>query len=392
MVSIGIVLTINVIYGLIVYSAYYIRRLLMKYKENWEETKERFIGWWNHSNIDRPLMRVVSKRKTPVEIFEEVEKSETIEDRYLDIDRKAKRLRNYCRMHNFMAESFPVLDTFLGAGSVAAYLGSELVFSSDTIWFEDCIDDLKKWGGLRYNPENTWWKKHLQMTNRARELAGEDFPVGIPDLVENMDILSSLRGAQNLCFDLMDEPELIKKYLSQIDDLYFEYYNQIYDIVKDRDGSCIYSAFSVWGPGRVAKIQCDFSAMLSPTQFREFVQPSLRKQCQKLDFSLYHLDGPDAIRHLEALMEIDELNALQWTAGAGQPDGGSEKWYTIYDQVIAANKSLWVMLSDGGINDWLENADKLVKRYGPEKLYFLFPDMEEDDALRLIAKAERDWK
>ncbi len=107
---------------------------------------------------------------------------------------------------------------------------------------------------------------------------------------------------------------------------------------------------------------------------------------------MYHLDGSAAIRHVEALMEIDELDALQWTAGAGQPDGGSEKWYSIYDQVAAANKSLWIMFSDGGINDWIESADKLVTRYGPERLYFLFPVMEEEDALRLMKKAETDWK
>ena len=57
--------------------------------------------------------------------------------------------------------------------------------------------------------------------------------------------------------------------------------------------------------------------------------PSLQQQCQKLDYTLYHLDGPDAIKHLDALMEIEELDALQWTPGAGKPDGGDELWYPI---------------------------------------------------------------
>ena len=88
--------------------------------------------------------------------------------------------------------------------------------------------------------------------------------------------------------------------------------------------------------------------------------PSLRLQCQQLDFSLYHLDGPDAIRHLDALMEIEELNALQWTAGAGQPDGGNERWYAIYDKVRDAGKSLWVEIHDGDLHDWIQTADRFV--------------------------------
>ena len=202
-----------------------------------------------------------------------------------------------------------------------------------------------------------------------------------------------MRGAQNLCFDLIDQPEVVKDRLEQLDSLYFEYYDRFYDLVKTEDGGSSYTTFSIWGPGRTAKIQCDFSAMISPAHFREFVIPSLRKQCQNLDFSLYHLDGPDAIKHVEALMEIEELNALQWTPGAGQPDGGSPQWFSIYDQVIAANKSLWIIFSakNGRFEDWVDAADQIVKRYGPEKLYFLFPVMSEKEAETLMVKAERDW-
>lgn len=364
----------------------------MKYKENWEETKDRFKAWWQRSNIDRPLMKIVAKRKEPLEELEEVWKPQTPEDRHLEVDRKVKNLRNYCRTHRFMAESFPSLDINIGAGSMSVYLGLEPEFRWDTVWFKECIDDWETWGSLKYDSKNYWWNRHLNAMKRGKELAQDDFLVNIPDIIENLDILSAMRGAQNLCFDMMDQPELVKTYLNQLDEIYFKYYDNMYDIVKDKDGGSSYTIFSIWGPGKTAKIQCDFSAMISPDQFREFVLPSLRKQCQELDFSLYHLDGPDAIKHVEALMEIDELDALQWTAGAGQPDGGNERWYPIYDQVRDANKSLWIMFSDGNINDWIESAEKLVKRYGPEGLYFLFPVMEEENALYLIEKAEKDWK
>ena len=293
------------------------RRRHMKNKKNWGETKERFLGWWKHSNVDRPLMKIVAKRKTPLEDLEETWEAKTPEDKHLEVERKAINLRNYCRTHDFLAESFPTLDINIGAGSMAAYLGAEPEFSWNTVWFHECIDDWGKRGLLKYDPDNIWWKKHLEAIRRGQELSKGDFLVTIPDIIENVDILSAMRGAQNLCFDIMDEPELIKSYISQIDELYFRYYDAFYDIVKGEDGGSSYTVFSIWAPGRIGKIQCDYSAMISPDQFREFIVPSLRKQCQKLDFTLYHLDGPDAIRHLDALMEIDGIDALQWTAGAG---------------------------------------------------------------------------
>jgi len=132
--------------------------------------------------------------------------------------------------------------------------------------------------------------------------------------------------------------------------------------------------------------------MLSPAHFREFVQPALRKQLESLDHSLYHLDGPDAVRHVPALMELEKLQALQWTCGAGQPDGASERWYGIYDQVCKADKSLWIQLYDGNVETWIRSAETLMELYGKNRMNFQFPTMSLKDAERLLNHAEKHWK
>lgn len=365
---------------------------MVKHVENWEAVKARFTAWWQGKNLDRPLMKVVARRETPTEPLEPTWQPQTLEDRHLEVDRKVVNMRNYCRRHRFFAEAFPSLDLNIGAGSLAVYLGLEPEFAESTVWFPECIDDYNSWGPLKYDPENYWWQRHRQAIARAVELAQGEFLVNIPDLIENLDILAAMRGAQNLCFDLIDQPDIVKEYLDQLDDLYFKYYHPLYELVKTPDGGSSYTVFSIWGPGRIAKVQCDFSALISPAHFREFALPSLRKQCQNLDYSLYHLDGPDAVKHVEAVMEIEELNALQWTPGAGQPDGSSEQWYPIYDQAVAAGKSLWIIFSSqNSFADLVRGADRLVQRYGSEKLYLLFPVMSEKEAEELMEIAERDW-
>jgi len=363
----------------------------MKYKDNWEDTKKRFEAWWKHKNIDRPLMRVVAKRKQPLDGAVPLPPAASPEEKHLSVERKTRYMEYYCKSHLFLADSYPNLDMDLGPGSLAAYLGSKPVISLKTIWFEECMDDVSQLENIEFDENNYWFDLHLKNLTKVKELSKGDYLVNIPDIVENVDILSAIRGAQNFCFDLIDEPDLVKSALDKLDKIYFKCYDKFYNALKNEDGSSSYTVFNIWGPGKTAKIQCDFSAMMSPDQFIEFVVPSLTYQSERLDNVLYHLDGPDAIRHLDALMQIKTIDALQWTPGAGQPDGGSEKWYGIYDKVVEANKSLWITIYDGEVDQWIESADRLVKRYGPEKLYLLFPVMEEEDAYKIINTAEKQW-
>jgi 5-methyltetrahydrofolate--homocysteine methyltransferase len=199
-----------------------------------------------------------------------------------------------------------------------------------------------------------------------------------------------MRGTQNLCFDLLDTPDIIKELIRQLDGLFFKYYDAMYDIVKNKDGSSSYTAFKIWGPGKTSKIQCDFSSIMSPEQFREFVLPSLKRECVTLDKTLYHLDGTDAIKHLDAVLEIEELNAVQWEPGDYNVDGGAETWYPLYDKIRAADKGLWIAFREGKIEDWIYKAEKLVKRYGSSGLYLIFPIMSESYAKEIL-KAANGW-
>lgn len=55
------------------------------------------------------------------------------------------------------------------------------------------------------------------------------------------------------------------------------------------------------------------------------------------------------MHHLPALLEIEELNAIQWTPGVGEPQGGSPKWYDLYKKILAGGKSVmacWVTLEE----------------------------------------------
>ena len=382
------------------------------YKVNMEAAKEKFRNYWAHKNTGRPLMCVIARRPeveqysdgTPVEggyldqicqgkyynMPEEL-KWKDMEDKYQNPQRIVDRYRYFCQTHAFLGESFPNLNIDFGPGSLASYLGSEIGFKEDTVWFNKCLDS---WDGvpkLTFDPENKWFKKHLQLAKDCQALAGDDFYVDMPDLMENIDVLASLRGAQDILFDLLDEPEMIGERIQEVTDIYYEYYDRFYDVIKDEEGGNAYTVFQIWGPGRTVKLQCDFSAMMSPEDFRKYIQPSLRSQSENVDHVLYHLDGPAAIKHMDALMEIEGIDALQWTSGDAGPDGTLPDWDVIYDKAIAAGKSIWVKVYSGEFEDWIRNVDRIVNKYGSHSLFLLFPEMSMEQAAYLLDYADRNW-
>jgi hypothetical protein len=351
----------------------------------------RFEQWWSGTLGGRPLMRLVGKRAQPEEEMEAVGPPTTAKEQFLDVHRRASELRNHLRMHRYLAEAYPFLTVDIGPGSIATYLGSDPVFRWESVWFSECIDSWDQWDAVRYDPENEWWICHQNAISEAVRLADGRFRVAIPDLVENIDIFAAMRGPEQTCLDLMDDPARVHAAVTKIDQLYFTYYDRMYELTREADGSSCFTAFAVQGSGKSAKVQCDFSALMSPAQFREFIVPSLRAQCRALDHSLYHLDGPDAIRHVPALMEIEELQALQFASGAGNPAGDDERWFPVYEQVRKAGKSLWISLGEASVERLLASTNRLASSFGCEALYLLYPVVSDTDALHILGETQARW-
>jgi hypothetical protein len=76
--------------------------------------------------------------------------------------------------------------------------------------------------------------------------------------------------------------------------------------------------------------------------FERFVVPSLTEQCEWLDHSLYHLDGTQAMCHLDSLLSIKALDAIEWTPQAGIERNNHPRWFKMYRRILDAGKSIQV--------------------------------------------------
>ena len=315
------------------------------WKQNLEETKKHYIDWWNHKGIVLNMWEHFQQGVTPHADIPEPKPYRDLDQRWFDPQWRAEYLDWYVAHSSLKADILPVANTQLGPGSLAAILGGVFEGGEDTIWIHpnpNYTDD------ITFDPNHPNWLLHKDLLKACKQKAQGHYYVGMPDLMEGLDVLAALKGTDQVLLDTVMHPERLERQMQQINDIYFRVFDELYDIIREGD-EMAFCYFSSWAPGKMSKLQSDISTMISQDDYRRFVQPFIREQCQKIDYTLYHLDGVGAMHHLPAILEIDELNAIQWTPGVGEPQGGSTKWYDLYKKILAGGKSImacWVTLDE----------------------------------------------
>ncbi|MGB9620787.1 MAG: hypothetical protein ACPL7K_10265, partial [Armatimonadota bacterium] len=316
-------------------------------KADWDQSKKRFEAWWHGECADRVLLQVIAP-KTPntpptsqdgndgAALQEGPPVARTIEEQWLDAGYRIASSEYRIARTYYGGDAFPYLDTHIGPGTMSLYLGSTPTFAPDTVWYNPCIEDITTASVPQFDDANRYWQATLKLVTRGVEHFKGRALVSFPDLIEGLDTIASLVGTDRLLMYLADAPQHVHRFQDALVDRYFDYYDRLYEIVKEEDGGSCFSAFQTYGPGRVAKVQCDFSAMISPAMFEEFVVPYLARQCARLDYSVYHLDGPCCLQHVDLLCSIKELKAIQWTPGAGQPAACDERYIPLYRKIRQA--------------------------------------------------------
>jgi len=356
-------------------------------KPDWDEARERLAAWWQGRVLDRVCLGVTAPRQHPGPLPPAPDRSTLApQDYYLNTDFRLREIEHHLPSRVYLGEAFPNASMDLGPGSLALYVGSAPGYTWETVWFEPWPPAAQ--GALpEYREDDPTWVGHQALLRALAKAGRGRYLANIPDLIEGLDIISALRGPTHLLFDLVDRPQWVHACQERLLELYFRYYDRCYDICRTPDGGVSFTAFQVWAPGRMAKLQCDFSAMISPGMFHEFQTPYLRRQCQRLDYTVYHWDGPCAIQHLDELLSIPELTAIQWTPGAGHPDVWHERWFPLYKRIREAGKGLLLI---GGLDP--ESMDRVVRIFGPAGLYLFTSAPSEQVGRELVARAAREWR
>lgn len=328
-------------------------------KDDWDRIKETYDSWWNRT-LERPAIKLTLQQEAPC--TSSIPLLSQANCHRLDISPEdvVERINAHLEQQEYLGDAFPMVnfDVF-GPGVLAAFLGATLDNSSGNVWFHPTEALELSEMHFEYQPDNLWFNRIKDIYGAGIRKWKGNVLMGMPDLGGIMDIVATLRGSENLLYDLYDEPEEVKRVSREIQELWLRYYKELNEILQPvNPGYSDWSGLYCSEPSYV--VQCDFSYMISPDMFREFVADDLTQLCTLLPHTLYHLDGKGELPHLPQIAAIRQLDAIQWCPGDGAPR--TMEWPEVYRQIRQAGKNIHVL---GARKDF----DSIAKDIGAKGLY-----------------------
>ena len=314
-----------------------------------QEAEERMAAWWEGAVIDRAVVQVTAPsgnaqerkgglRPSRAEVLE----GEQLLDWFTDPEQVIPRLERHVASTYWGGEAFPVVFP-VSIGLVAilsAYLGCpyRLLPGGNTGWADPILDGWDERLKFAFDPQSEWWLVTKRLLEAASRRAPGRYYVGVPDLNGPGEILALLRGTEPLAIDLLEaDPALIKAALIEVTLAWRRYWEASVGTIHQWVGSYFYW-MGIWSDRPSTDLQNDFSCLISPEMFEEFFLPSLEMQTRWVERTIYHLDGPGAVRHLDLLLSLSELDGIQWVPGAGAPRVST--WIRLLRRIQAKGKLL----------------------------------------------------
>jgi len=344
-------------------------------------------AFWRGELEDHPLVWITVPEARPGRA---ITKPATEGELWTNVDYVLEAAEDRLSRSRYLGDALPVFTPWLGPDQFAAWLGADLVLKPaeyNTSWVTPFVQDWANHPEFHIDPQNRWWMLYLETVRRSAEQGRGKWITGYPDLHTGIDALSAIRGAENLNMDLIADPDSIRRAMRQMTDLWKSVIDTVSDIVLPA-GQGTSNWTLGWSADRFLCIgQNDFSCMISPGMFREFCWEDNYECCDHADWSMYHLDGPGAVRHLTLLFEIQKLHCIQWIPGAGAPP--PSRWLDLLRRIQQAGKTVQVWPLLNCTEDTLcDETEILCSALDPARL-FINVDVTSVDLAEEILKIVR---
>lgn len=326
------------------------------YKPDWEQTMQNYIAWWNREDFGRCGLSVTA-RKAGTEHIQPPAFPPKVEDRWLD-HTYLKTINEY-RMKTtyYGGEAFPIWNPGYSWEGMGAYFGMKIDLDESTGWGYPLIEEGEltdhDFRQFKVDYESEAWKKSIAIHQLAvSESKGKSLPY-IAALGSVGDVLAGLRTTNKLLYDMIDCPEYVHDFELYLIEQWNDVFCRLYDTVKDTSFGGTVPWMAMWAPGKFYIPQNDFSYMISTEMFRDVFLDALEKNLEMLDYSIYHVDGISAFRHVDMLCELDRLNGLQILPGDGKPS--PLHFMDVLKKVQSAGKNLHITIPANEVGEALEN-------------------------------------
>lgn len=349
-------------------------------KPDFEQAMERVEAWFNHEMLDRPPVRFSqTNAQFNTESESAVRRWASLKERWFDAEYQVDTFLQSIEGHTFYGETFPVFSPNLGPNVYAAYHGAELEYAEVTSWVDHCIHDWDDIERLKFSRDNEYFRGIEELTRVALEKCAGKFMVGYTDLHGSLDCVADWRGQQSLCLDLVDAPDKVHQMLGIANANFLPVFDY-YDEVLKAHGQLSVTWMNIPSRGKMHIPSCDFTSMISTRDFCQFYLPSMVTEVRHMTHNIFHVDGRGVLRHLDQILAVPEVHAIQWVQGVGD-DLPILQWLPVIKKIQAAGRGVVVDLQ-------LDELEPFIQAMEPDNLFICVP-AEEKDQPEIIKRLER---
>jgi len=352
----------------------------LEYQPDVDNVLQRFEAWWQQEIIDRPPLTLRVQPTGPAELPEK--KHADWRERWWDIEYQLDAFEARTKRDVFMAETLPIYMPNLGPELCATVFGVELQYSEFSAWSVPIVESCREIPAIEPNLDNPYWNQVRKMTDASLQRGAGKWITGMTDLHTNGDLLASLRDPQELCIEMIEDLAAVGEACLHVTKAYPLMFDDLWGRIKATGQPC-----TTWTQylcrGRAYPTSCDFICMVSPEMFQKAILPSIVEEMRFNDRSIFHLDGPGALKHLDALLACPELDALQWVYGAG--NGPAANWIEVYQKAQAAGKGVQVFC------EGFEDAKTVAAALKPAGAWFSINNVPNAQAAQAIIEWFSRW-
>jgi hypothetical protein len=356
---------------------------MFKLKPDYEMTRQRIQAFWELELIDRPVVQFSGLLKPPEECLPLPPSHHTTSaDRWMDAQYQAERALVSLSNQEFLGDTLPITFPNLGPEVFSCFYGCPLHFGDyGTSWTDPIMTDWSQAADLHLDWNSPYLNKLHEMTDALIELGKDTFITGMTDWHPGGDAIAAFRDPQLLAMDMIDHKDAVMTLLQQLEADYFKVYDIFYAKLRAAGLPC-----TSWTPlihdGKYYIPSNDFSIMVSDRMFQEVFLPGIIRECQFLDRSIYHLDGPRALSHLDTLLSIPELDAIQYVWGTGNE--GFHRWVWVYQRVQQARKGIQVICD-------VSELEQIIEALDPHGVFLTMDGVRDRDTAEAVLRRLERW-
>jgi len=349
---------------------------------HFEMAMKRVYAWYESEIIDRPPVRFQAHNAFLNAATEEIANLSMEEKKawWFDVETQVDLFAKSIEGKKFYAETFPVYFPNLGPEVYAAFYGAELQYGEVTSWAVPFVIEWDEIEELEFNPSDPYFKTLEELTTYGIERGKGKFLTGYTDLHPGLDCVASWRDPQQLCFDMIENPEKVEQ-LTEVAIRDFETIFDHFDTILKQAWLPSVSWMGIPSFGRMHIPSCDFSTLISPAFFDRFGLPILQREVKTMTHNIFHVDGKGVKKHLNSIMGVEQVHALQWVQGVGD-DYPIMQWIPFLQELQQRKVPVVVDLSKAELEKFIDVMD-------PQGLFLWIATENEEEEIAILRLIEK---